>query len=309
MAENTKQDDVRIDLPWRRIILIGLAVVVIWLVGGLMPFFLYGREAKDSGPFGDTFGLVNSLFTGLAFFGIIITIWLQMRDLALQRQVMMDTRKELEGSKAAQEKQATILEETAKLNALIALTEHAAKAYQHASTLELSPEVREARAREYDGYVDKLHSFVQELATKDAQGFAFLAMEQDRSGRSPVELSVESIGSASSGGPPENRQTSFQAVLRFINRTDYNVTLIRVDVFLKSHNGKRLTVPVPGAADRILPPHGGTTTIRVETEKIRASENQVPTLGLVVVRIAQQNEPIRFVLNEAIAREVEGAQA
>lgn len=41
-----------------------------------------------SGEFGDQFGVLNTLFTGLAFAGLIMTIILQRKDLALQRQEM-----------------------------------------------------------------------------------------------------------------------------------------------------------------------------------------------------------------------------
>ncbi len=63
-------------------------VVLILIVAA----WVYTRnELKDleptvRGTFGDMFGSVNALFSGLAFAGIIVTILLQRKELALQRQ-------------------------------------------------------------------------------------------------------------------------------------------------------------------------------------------------------------------------------
>jgi len=46
------------------------------------------------GTFGDMFGSINALFSGLALAGIIITILLQQKELRLQRQELSETRKE-----------------------------------------------------------------------------------------------------------------------------------------------------------------------------------------------------------------------
>lgn len=44
--------------------------------------------------FGDSFGAINSLFSGLALSGIIYTIFLQKKELTLQREELKNTRKE-----------------------------------------------------------------------------------------------------------------------------------------------------------------------------------------------------------------------
>ena len=51
-------------------------------------------QLTDRGTFGDKFGFVNSLFSGLALAGIIYSIILQKRELALQRLELKETRKE-----------------------------------------------------------------------------------------------------------------------------------------------------------------------------------------------------------------------
>jgi len=60
-------------------------VVILWLISWiLIVLYLDGDEAR--GQFGDMFGAVNSLFSGLAFAGIIYTIILQQREISEQRE-------------------------------------------------------------------------------------------------------------------------------------------------------------------------------------------------------------------------------
>lgn len=59
-------------------------VVVVWLFG-VAPLIYYAPPDK-AGEFGDMFGAVNALFSGLAFAGVVYAIFLQRIDLALQRQ-------------------------------------------------------------------------------------------------------------------------------------------------------------------------------------------------------------------------------
>lgn len=75
-----------------------------------MVFFVPNENTR--GTFGDQFGAVNALFSGLAFAGLIYTIILQRRDLelqrhdlAIQRQELQLTRKEMEEQTAEFEKQ------------------------------------------------------------------------------------------------------------------------------------------------------------------------------------------------------------
>jgi hypothetical protein len=123
--DNEEEDLVKDDNLRKLYILLGL-VAFVW---GLSYVLIYCFVDKtDRGTFGDTFGAINSLFSGLAFAGIIYTILLQRRELELQRKELIETRKELERSATAQEtsgrelrRQAENLKMTAKLNALSTL--------------------------------------------------------------------------------------------------------------------------------------------------------------------------------------------
>jgi hypothetical protein len=65
------------------------AWVIFWIAA-----WLYFKDWNKSGVFGDSFGAINSLFSGLALSGIIYTIYLQREELSLQRKELSDTRKE-----------------------------------------------------------------------------------------------------------------------------------------------------------------------------------------------------------------------
>ncbi len=95
-----------------------------------MFLFFQGWSNEDKSALGDMFGSINSLFSGLAFGGIIITILLQKKELTLQRQELMYTRRELKRNADAQEKsEKAITEQTeslkisAKLSALTSLVD------------------------------------------------------------------------------------------------------------------------------------------------------------------------------------------
>lgn len=54
--------------------------------------WFWNYKSGFEGTFGDKFGVVNSLFSGLAFAGIIITIYMQKHELELQRRELKATR-------------------------------------------------------------------------------------------------------------------------------------------------------------------------------------------------------------------------
>lgn len=85
-------------------------VIILFLLNFSMVFFVPGENTR--GTFGDQFGAVNALFSGLAFTGLIYTIILQRRDLEiqrhdlkLQREEIALNRKEMEEQTAEFEKQ------------------------------------------------------------------------------------------------------------------------------------------------------------------------------------------------------------
>lgn len=78
-------------------------VIILFLLNFSMIFFVSGENTR--GTFGDQFGAVNALFSGLAFTGLIYTIILQRRDLAMQRDDLRLQREELALTRQEMEEQ------------------------------------------------------------------------------------------------------------------------------------------------------------------------------------------------------------
>jgi hypothetical protein len=77
-------------IDWLFLTLLVGFVLTVW---GLSWYFLEGDT--DRGTFGDMFGSVNALFSGLAFAALIFTIYLQRRELKLHEQELALTHKEV----------------------------------------------------------------------------------------------------------------------------------------------------------------------------------------------------------------------
>lgn len=104
-----------------------LAIQFITIVATYLAF----PDWVTRGQFGDVSGTANSLFSGLAFAGLIYAILLQREDLMLQRKELEMTRQELTRSAKAQEQseialraQAMATSKSAQLSATSFLLEH-----------------------------------------------------------------------------------------------------------------------------------------------------------------------------------------
>lgn len=92
----------------RTIVSVAVGIALLW-AGVATAVYLLLPDWASRGQFGDVFGAVNALFSGLAFAGLIFAILLQREDLELQRQELTLTRQELSRSAAAQEQSETAL--------------------------------------------------------------------------------------------------------------------------------------------------------------------------------------------------------
>lgn len=75
-----------------RIIGLVALVIILWILSWVFIDLTY--EETIRGGFGDKFGFVNSLFSGLALAGIIYSIYLQQTELSLQRKELKETKEE-----------------------------------------------------------------------------------------------------------------------------------------------------------------------------------------------------------------------
>lgn len=104
----------------RSVTVIFSSLVVITIIGVIIVMSL-APDWATRGLVGDSFGLLNALYSGLAFAGLLYAILLQRQDLALQREELTLTRTELAKAAIAQESSAKAQRDLAKLNAYTAL--------------------------------------------------------------------------------------------------------------------------------------------------------------------------------------------
>jgi len=137
-----------------------IGIFVIWIISIFIIPFIYS-ELGDRASFGDSFGVINSLFSGFAFAGIIYTILLQRKELSLQRKELQETREELKRSATAQEKserqqrrQSENLKITAKLNALSTLVSYYSDVETKNKTLNSSKHL--GAQREQEKYIQRI---------------------------------------------------------------------------------------------------------------------------------------------------------
>ncbi len=109
--EKQKNDEVKDERNHLRLVF--LAIILFWVLNLYFMPYLFG-EPQDAGGFGDMFGAVNALFSGLAFWGVIYAILLQREELKLQREELSMTRKEIAKQSEALEGQLTIMREERK---------------------------------------------------------------------------------------------------------------------------------------------------------------------------------------------------
>lgn len=91
------------------------AILVVCIVYGFLAFKLF-CTLENSAKFGDSFGALNAVFTGLAFAGVIITFHIQRRQFETQIEDMLE-------SKAIQLRITSAQEETAKIQREISLVQ------------------------------------------------------------------------------------------------------------------------------------------------------------------------------------------
>jgi len=154
--------------PWRAFVLIAIIVIVIQILGGFAIHHLV--ESEQRGTFGDMFGAVNTLFSGLAFAGVIYAIILQREELRLQREELTLTREELAKSAVAHQESANLLKQQV---ALQSKSSQPSFSCQRAVVLDHDP-----GAIQFDGDPDPDIRYVKlRLINKGAAAFSLRAHE------------------------------------------------------------------------------------------------------------------------------------
>jgi len=98
------------------VILVILLGFVVWIWYWL-PSYLAAdlKSITDKGLFGDSYGSVTSLFTGLAFAALIFTIILQQREIKLQREDFLSQLEEMKLSRQDVNRQTDVYEKQVRL--------------------------------------------------------------------------------------------------------------------------------------------------------------------------------------------------
>lgn len=86
----------------RNIFILVIVILTLWAAGAIVIVLLVPTWS-DRANFGEMFGAVNSLFSGLALAGVVVAILLQRQELEFQRRELTLTRAELERTAASQE--------------------------------------------------------------------------------------------------------------------------------------------------------------------------------------------------------------
>ena len=99
---NTSQKKSKKDINYKKAFYsLGLIIIMISIIYFIVVLFLYKDSPPSVGEFGDLFGGLNTLFSGLAFAGVIITVYMQMEELKLTRVVMEESLIEQKDSREA----------------------------------------------------------------------------------------------------------------------------------------------------------------------------------------------------------------
>lgn len=83
---------------WWTLCSVIIGIIAIMIIAGVLSLH-YG--VSKPGEFGDSYGVVNTFFSGLALGGVIWAILLQKEELRLQREELSETRLEMEAQKLA----------------------------------------------------------------------------------------------------------------------------------------------------------------------------------------------------------------
>jgi hypothetical protein len=157
-----------IDIKSKTGLLTKLIILVITIWGLSTVLIIFGLDNwSDRGTFGDLFGAVNALFSGLAFAGLIYTIVLQRNDLEFQKNEIALNRSELKKTaKAQQNSEKALIEQVeqmkiaSRLNALKTLIDYynIQIAHQHNSPeiIAKAKEKRKSTIKEIDSLIDRI---------------------------------------------------------------------------------------------------------------------------------------------------------
>ena len=100
-----------------------IVIVILWFSIPILSNYFFSNSLKNSAELGDSFGMVNSLFSALAFLLLIYTSLMQKEELELQREELKLTRQELKKSAEAQKEIVRLTQENLDIQKSIRLSD------------------------------------------------------------------------------------------------------------------------------------------------------------------------------------------
>ena len=141
-----------------------ITIFILWVVSGFVIYNWLPGDGKH-GTFGDMFGAINALFSGLAFLGVIVAILLQKEELEEQRKEIRQAREAHQATAKSLEKQAATQQLHTRLEAL----NHVIDALESkitrlgAEALGTRKTIRERLVIKRENYETKLQQYVDEF--------------------------------------------------------------------------------------------------------------------------------------------------
>lgn len=181
-----------------------VSAIVIWIfAGGFAPFIaqridceVFGKGASERGQLGDQFGMVNALFTGLAFAGVVLSVMLQRHDAKIRENEVKQTLY------------------TARLSTLVEhyrlFREH--PHYQRARSLAWACTQKALREPPFRDYLASSHSLVHLTSDNQDQGYL---CHKDTLNRTNV--SADGTNASAGGTEPDKDVLTWNQATHFVD--------------------------------------------------------------------------------------------
>lgn len=162
-GETKAEEDEQPSYGW---IMFWVSLVVIGIAIGVPVGVMSAMKLSEAAQTGDVFGSVNAVFAGLAFAGVIVTLWMQRDELRLQRRELRMQRDELRETRKQHEKMAEAQVSTERRLLLAAYLNAASTLREIDNSMLLNPMVSIKSMRQIDAwlFVQRLRDSVIELS-------------------------------------------------------------------------------------------------------------------------------------------------
>jgi len=152
-------------------VLLVVALFFLSFVSARMAWWPFsGMTWSQRSEFGESFGVLSALFNGLAFAGLIITVFIQARELRLQRHQLTLQRVELQAQRGEAKRLADAQEEQTILNSISAFI--AAETYSNRNSSASPSQTMVQAYRFLEGHLQRDMERIQARVTSETAALA-----------------------------------------------------------------------------------------------------------------------------------------